>query len=901
MDYSKTLNLPKTDFPMKANLPKREPEIQKVWEEEDIYNCLRRKRKDAPMYILHDGPPYANGDIHMGHALNKVLKDIIVKYKLMSGFDAPFRPGWDCHGLPIEYSVLKEIGAETPLKPKELRKECEKYVRCFVRVQMEQFKRLGIFGDWKNPYLTINSSYSERTIEMFEKLVTAGYIYKSVKPVYWCINCQTALAEAEVEYIERTDPSIWVRFKIKDRPRSFLLIWTTTPWTLPANVAIAVHPRYEYQEIKVGEDILIMARELVDSTMNEAGISNYEVIRAFEGAELEEIRCTHPFIEREVKVVLGDYVTLEQGTGCVHIAPGHGIEDYETGITYKLPVISPVDERGRFTEDVALFSGQGVFAANPAIIETLNSAGSLFHNGEVTHSYPHCWRCKKPIIFRATSQWFINLEANDLRKRTMEAIKDVEWIPDWGEERLSNMLRNRSDWCISRQRVWGVPIPAFYCKSCGEYLVSQDVIRRVREVIRRESLEAWFDKGAEEFTNGTTCNRCGGTTFCKETDILDVWFESGSSWAAVLDRKADLYLEGSDQHRGWFQSSLLIAIGVKNESPYKTVLTHGFMLDKDGRAMHKSLGNVISPLSIVSRFGSDVLRLFIASSDYRDDIRLGEEILKRVVDTYRKIRNTFRFILGNLYDFNPSQDKVEYNDLLPIDKYILHRLQELIEEVNRSYERFEFYRVTRLIVNFCIVDLSSFYLDILKDRLYTSYRYSKDRWSAQTVLYEILRTLLPIMAPILSFTTEEIWQSLPPDWKNEKSVYLVDFPHINEEYLNEELVKEWKELRNIREDVNYHLELARSEGILKSSLEAKVLIFPSKDNVSLLRKYEEDLRSLFIVSQVRIGTTSNKTEIKVEHADGSKCSRCWNYSETVGKNGKHPVLCSRCISVIERG
>lgn len=909
MDYQSTLNLPKTEFKMKANLPKKEPEILKFWEELNIYERLRKEKKGLPKYILHDGPPYANGDIHMGHALNKILKDIIVKYKSMKGFDSPYVPGWDCHGLPIEYKVLAETKNSDKMSKTEIRKVCRDYANHFAQVQKEQFKRLGIFGDWENPYLTLSNDYSAAVIDVFKELVKKGYIYKSKKPVYWCATCRTALAEAEVEYKEVSSPSIYVKFPIKQHSISHIphstsiLIWTTTPWTLPANVAIALNPQFEYALIKLEEENLILAKELVESTMTAASQNHYEEIATFMGDELEKIVCQHPFIDRESLVVLGTYVTRDEGTGCVHIAPGHGLDDYEVGFRYNLPVITPVDDNGRFTEEAQEFAGLGVFEANKPIIEKIQSLGRLFHQETITHSYPHCWRCKKPIIFRATDQWFIRLETEDLRQRTLNAIKEVNWIPNWGQERFYNTVDSRADWCISRQRTWGVPIPAFYCRECNQTILDLEAIELIKTKIKEEGTNIWFEEDEDAFLpKDMKCPKCGGKKFKKEEDIIDVWFESGVSYQAVLKKwpeltfPADLYLEGSDQHRGWFQSAMLTSMASEGSPPYKAVLTHGFMLDEEGKAMSKSVGNVISPLEIIDKYGADILRLWVISEDYRTDVRLGKEILTRMGESYRKIRNTFRFMLGNLYDFNPKSDKIEYERMMKIDKWVLHRLTQLIQKVIDAYERFEFHIIYYLTLNFCSSFLSSFYLDILKDRLYTFKADSQERRSAQTVMYELTNSLARLLAPILSFTTEEIWQNLNKEDKK-TSIHLTLLPTPNTNYLNETLSSQFEELMEIRKEVSKALEEKRALGIIGSSLEAHVILTYTKEKETLLKEYEDELKYILIVSYVEL-IRGDELKIEIKKAKGSKCSRCWNYSEVVGSYSEHPTLCERCIKVV---
>jgi isoleucyl-tRNA synthetase len=930
MNYRDTLNLPQTTFPMKANLKDMEPRIQGFWDELEVYSLMCEKNAGKPKYILHDGPPYANGHIHMGHALNKILKDIIVKYKAMSGFDAPYVPGWDCHGMPIEHQVMKEIknkekGTEAVgagSKPDtfehrdteagepsqaqgvaSIRKMCADYAAKFIDIQREEFKRLGIFGDWKNPYLTMSPEYSASIIEVFERLVRDGFVYKSNKPVYWCRSCATALAEAEVEYIDKQSPSVYVKFPLIYEDNTFVLVWTTTPWTLPGNVAIALHADFEYVKVKINskstEEILILGRDLLDVTMKKAGITDYEVIDNFLGRTMERKVCQHPFIERDSIIILADYVTRDQGTGCVHTAPGHGVDDYSSGIRYKLPVITPVNEKGCFTEEADEFAGIDVFKANPVIIEKLKGLNRLLSTEIITHSYPHCWRCKQPIIFRATPQWFINIDKDGFREKVLEDIDKVTWLPSWGRDRFYNTISARPDWCISRQRTWGVPIPAFYCEDCGEYILDGNIISFVKEKIRQFGADIWFDSETNKLIpEGTICPKCNSHNLRKENDIIDVWFESGSSHCGVLRERdylaypADLYLEGSDQHRGWFQSSMLTACAIEKCPPYKGVLTHGFMVDAAGKAMHKSSGNVIAPEEIINQYGADVLRLWVSSEDYRQDVKIGKEILQRMAESYRKIRNTWRFMLSNLYDFS-EQSMVSYDSLQPIDQWILHRLQILVQKANQAYADFEFHQLYHLLINFCTVDLSAIYLDVSKDRLYTHGKNSLSRRSAQKVLKEILGALIPLSTPILSFTCEEIWQHL--NWEREKSVFLIEFPIVNNAFVNEELASAWMRIFEIREQVNNEIEKYRADGLIGSSLEAQVILTLPSDDKKLLEKYAGDVAAVFIVSNLIIQTGEFK--IEVQKTTGKKCIRCWCYSENVGLSPIHPELCQKCVDV----
>ncbi len=935
MDYRKTLNLPQTKFPMRADLVKREPEILKFWEENRIYEALRKKLKGKPKYILHDGPPYANGNVHIGTALNKILKDIIVKYKSMQGYDSPYLPGWDCHGLPIEHQVMKSLreGKRNNLTKHEIRKECRRFAEKFVGIQKEQFKRLGVLGDWNNPYLTMHPGYEAKIIEVFGELVGKGFIYRALKPVHWCIHCQTALAEAEVEYGDHESPSIYIKFSLtpKSAGRAYnlytgldlppdvrisILIWTTTPWTLPANMATALHPDYQYALVKIkGDEMLIIVRDLVDTVMEKVGITEYEIVATAVGSKLEGIKYLHPLSKDECPVILGETVVKDEGTGCVHTAPGHGEADYELGLKHRLPIFAPVDEEGRFNSEVSGFAGMNVFEANKPITERLKEDGSLLYQEALIHSYPHCWRCKRPVIFRATDQWFISVDRNGLRQRSLKEIEKVNWIPGWGQVRIRNMVEERPDWCISRQRVWGVPIPIFYCLGCGRELFSEKAIKAVASLFSKEGSDSWFLKD-EILPQDISCQGCGQKKFRKETDILDVWFESGVSHRAVLKDNenlsypADLYLEGSDQHRGWFQTSLLTAVGVESQAPYKTVLTHGFMVDGEGKKMSKSLGNLISSEEAVQKYGADVIRLWVSSEDYRNDIAFSSEILTRMMEAYRRIRNSCRFILGNIYDFEPDKDRVDYEQLPEIDRWALSRLAGLVGKASRAYDGFEFHRLYHDLHNFCAVDLSSFYFDVLKDRLYTFAASSPERRSAQTVLHEILLTLTKLMAPLLSFTAENVWQHLPG--KEEESVHLASWPRLDESYLNEKLEERWARLLRVREEVYRILEKARREKMIGNFLEAKVALYSTSSNLtSFLKEYESELTTVFIVSRVELtevktlpedvssGEEIKELGIRAERARGRKCERCWIWSETVGERKEHPTICQRCLKVIQ--
>ncbi len=921
MDYKKTLNLPQTSFPMKANLSKREPEILARWEEMGIYQKLREQSKGSPPYILHDGPPYANGHIHLGTALNKILKDMIVRSRQMSGFDAPYVPGWDCHGLPIEHQVDKELGPRKKTMTKvEIRRHCRRYAEKFIDIQRDEFKRLGGLGDWENPYLTMSYDYEATIARELGRFFANGGVIRSKKPIYWCPSCRTALAEAEVEYHDHTSPSIYVKFPLTDESRAkipslageqvSILIWTTTPWTLPANLAITLHPDFSYVAVKTGGETWILAEGLLEKCLQTFGVEDHQVVARFTGPELAGLKCRHPFLDRDSLVVLGRHVTLEAGTGCVHTAPGHGREDYDMALQYGLDVYSPVDDDGRFVSDMPFFAGQFVFDANKAVNAKLRELGKLVHEAALSHSYPHCWRCKKPVIFRATEQWFISMEENDLRRRALEWIDRVEWIPNWGRERIHNMVAHRPDWCISRQRSWGVPITVFTCEDCGELLAGPEIFEHVTALFEKEGADCWFSLDpAELMPEGTRCARCNGSRFKKETDILDVWFDSGASYAAVLERRsdlnapADLYLEGSDQHRGWFHSSLLEAVGTRNTAPYKSVLTHGFVVDGQGYKMSKSLGNVIAPGEIIQQYGAEILRLWVAAEDYRDDIRISQDILKRLSEAYRRIRNTCRFLLGNLHDFDPAADRVPYDRMDELDRFALHQLQGLIGRVREAYDRFEFHRVYHALHNYCVVDLSAFYLDILKDRLYTTAPASPKRRSAQTALHEILTSLLELMAPVLCFTADEAWGYLPQGAG--ETVHLQSFPQVDSARVDASLEERWQAILNLRTDVQRALEGARQAKVIGHPLDARVALVLPEPLGETLAGQEELLRSVFIVSEVSLveekdieeaveGVETPGLRIRVEPAVGLKCERCWVRAQSVGQFADHPTICHRC-------
>ncbi len=908
-DYKETLNLPKTDFSMKGDLPSLEPKVLKKWEEMRIYEKMLEKRKNSKNFILHDGPPYANGNIHMGHALNKILKDIIIKFKTLKNFRCVFIPGWDCHGLPIELKVEEEKGRFLKEDKISFIKECRNFAGHYISVQKEEFKRLGVFGDWENPYKTMSYPYEGKILEEFGKIFEGGYVYRGLKPVLWCIHCKTALAEAEVEYEEKTSPSIYVKFELTEESkekigfkgeRVYVIIWTTTPWTLPANLAIAFHPEYEYSALKIDGKIFILASELIQKFEKETGIAGTELKR-FYGKELEFLKAFHPFYRRESLFVLANYVTLDEGTGCVHTAPGHGKEDCETGIQYGLDLYSPVDENGIFDSSVEFFGGMNLFDANPKIIEHMKKNGSLVKEGKIVHSYPHCWRCKNPVIFRTTPQWFISVDKNSLRKRALEEISKVKWVPPWGMHRIKGMMETRSDWCISRQRIWGIPIPSMKCRKCEEEYLEMRMIKKSVEILKNVGIEGWHKRTVREILEeNPKCPKCN-EELVKGENILDVWFDSGVSHSAVLEENpllswpADMYLEGSDQHRGWFHSSLLTAVATRGMAPYRIVLTHGFVVDKEGRKMAKSLGNVISPDEIIEKYGAEIIRLWASAEDYTEDMKLSQEILNGLVDAYRKIRNTIRFLLGNLYDFNPALHSVPLNELTDIDKFILYKLNELIAKVSEAYDDFTFHRVYHSIYRFATVELSAFYLDILKDRLYTFAPNSKERRSSQTAFYHILRTLLIILSPILSFTCEEAWGYIPGE--KSESVFLEDFPERIPVEVSDEFVREHEKLLEMRDRVLKALEIARNSKLIRSSLEAEIIIKSKGDERKLLEKYRDFLPTLFIVSKVQV-EEGKDFEIKVERAKGKKCARCWNYSEEVG-NFDPPDVCERCIRVLK--
>ncbi len=925
MDYSKTLNLPETDFPMRGNLPKREPEIMEFWKTNDIYNKRQQKAEGKKQFILHDGPPYANGKIHLGHVVNKVLKDMILKYKSLRGYQTPYVPGWDTHGMPIEHAAIKNLGLNRhELDPLKLREECKNYALQWIDIQREDFKRLGVNGDWDNPYITLKHAYEAKQIEVFGDMAKKGHIYKGLKTVYWCPSCETALAEAEIEYAEKKSHTIYVKFAAADTQSKlpegltnenvFAVIWTTTPWTLPANVAIAVHPELEYNWVKVENEVYLIANGLLEAVAKDAKWESYEIVGSIKGEDAAGMTFTHPFIDRTSIVVTADYVTLEQGTGCVHTAPGHGPDDFETGLRNDLPVLSPVNGAGKFTEEAGEFAGMDIHDAEVPIIKRLAANGALLSKGSVRHQYAHCWRCKNPVIYRATEQWFASVDG--FREEALKAVEDSRWIPSWGENRIHNMIADRHDWCISRQRVWGVPLPIFYCEKCNEHIINEETIEVIKELFAKEGSDAWWAKSAEEILpTGFVCPKCGHTHFRKETDIMDVWFDSGSSHAAVLEQReelswpADLYLEGSDQHRGWFQSSLLTSVATRGRAPYNAVLTHGFVVDGEGKKMSKSVGNVIFPQEIIEKFGADILRLWVSSADYQADIRISNDIMKQLSEVYRKIRNTFRYILGNLNNFNPETDMVSYDELEEFDKWALLRLAQVHDKVTTAYENYEFHVMYHAVHNYCTVDLSSIYLDVLKDRLYTSGATSVSRRAAQTTMYHILKTLVVSLSPILTFSTEEVWKHMPKTADMPESVQLADWPVLSEEYKNEALDQKWEQILDLRGEITKALEIARRDKVIGHSLDAAVTIYATGENYARLAELGEFLPRLLIVSRVQLvedaeapegAFCSEETEMAVQvvAAEGEKCERCWIFDETVGQVSEHPTLCKRCAAVL---
>ena len=975
LELKKTVNLPKTGFAQKANLAQAEPARLKRWSEINLYALIRESRKGRDKFILHDGPPYANADIHLGTALNKIVKDFVVKSRTMLGHDSPYVPGYDCHGLPIELYVDKKLGAKKANMPAlSVRRACREHATEALKRQTKDFQRLGILGLWENPYLTMSNQYEADTARLFGRFVERGYVYKGARPVYWCVYDQTALAEAEVEYKEHTSPSVYVKFPLASDPseidpalagrKVFFLIWTTTPWTLPANLAIAVNPNFEYAAIENGEEVYVVASELAEAVAEKCGLAAPRVVARFSGAKLDRLQCRHAWLDRASLVILGDHVTLggeadaeteldvkearareatsKAGTGCVHTAPGHGHDDFVIGKQYGLEIYCPVDHAGRFTEEVEHFAGERVFEANAKIVEFLAGRGALVFSENYSHRYPHCWRCKNPVIFRATPQWFISLDARapeahaeqdedgrplsnytdneqdapeSLRAGALREVERVEWVPAWGVDRMRNMLKGRPDWCVSRQRVWGVPIPVFYCEGCSETLADPSVIKHVADIFERESSDAWYAREARELLpDGFACPTCAGAEFRKETDILDVWFDSGASSVAVLEHyeelrwPADIYLEGGDQYRGWFNSSLMVGLAAHDRAPYDTVLTHGWVVDGQGKAMHKSAGNSVSPNEVIKESGAEIIRLWCASSDYQEDMRCSDEILQRVSDAYRKMRNTARFALGNLAGFDPARDAVVYEEMLEIDRWALAELDAVVERVRAAYATYEFHTVYHALYNFCTVTLSARYFDIIKDRLYTAAPRSHARRSAQTALHHIADALARLLAPVLVFTADEIWENIPRAVHGDDaeaaalaSVHLAEFPApLN--IRDTELDARWSRLFEVREEVLAALERERVAKVIGSSLEARVVLNASGETYELLKRYEDQLRYLFIVSQVDVNESGVKAESaftsSVSRAEGEKCERCWNYSVRVGEAPRYPTACERCVEAL---
>ncbi len=912
-DYGKTLNLPSTDFPMRASLPEKEPKIQKEVFEKGLYEKILKKNEGHESFVLHDGPPYANGEIHAGHALNKILKDTIVRYKSMRGYYAPYIPGYDTHGMPTEKKAIEKLGLDRSKIPvTKFRDTCKEFTSKYKEVQTEGFKRLGVLGDWDHPYVTYDPKMEARQIGVFGDMYKKGYIYKGLKPVYWCTDCETALAEAEIEYKDVTGPSIYVKFPVRDakgkfdEKDTFVVIWTTTPWTLPGNLGIAIGEDFEYSLVEANGERYIMATELVKKVMEVAEIKDYKEVQKFKGKELEGVLCKHPFLDRDSVVILGSDDTIDvqltEGTGAVHSAPGYGKEDYLAGLKNNLGIVVTVDEKGHQTEGAGPFAGMYYAKSNKEITKWLDENGYLLKETQISHSYPHCWRCKKPVIYRATDQWFASVDG--FRKEALEAIKGVKWIPAWGEERISSMIRDRNDWCISRQRTWGVPLPIFYCEDCKKPYVTEESIKKIQDIFREKGSNAWYDLPEKELMpEGAKCEECGCTSFKKETDIMDVWFDSGSTHQSVLVERglkypADLYLEGNDQYRGWFQSSLLTSVATNGIAPYKEVLTHGFVTDGQGRKMSKSLGNGVAPSDVANKYGADILRLWALSADYTGEVSLSDDILKQISEVYRKIRNTARYILGNTFDYDPNEP-VKYEDLEEIDKWALTRLNKLIRDAIKDYDNYTFSNCYHDINQFCVIDMSNFYLDIIKDRLYTYKKESRERRSAQTTMYIILDALVKLLAPMIPFTAEEIWKAMKHTKGEEvESVMLTDFPEVDEKYDNKELTEKWDKIIKVKDIVAKELENARADKVIGHSLNAKVTIFAEGDQYKFLEENKELLQTVFIISALEIKQNERKDEIKlgvkVEQAPGEKCERCWMYSETVGEDKENPTICHRC-------
>ena len=918
VDYGKTLNLPETSFPMRASLPEKEPQIQKELFDNDLYEKILKKNEGHESFILHDGPPYANGEIHAGHALNKILKDTIVRYKSLKGYYSPYVPGYDTHGMPTEKKAIEKLGLDRSKIPvTKFRDTCKEFTSNYKELQTGGFKRLGVLGDWEHPYVTYDPNMEARQIGVFGDMYKKGYIYKGLKPVYWCTDCETALAEAEIEYKDVTGSSIYVKFPVKDSKgkfdskNTFIVIWTTTPWTLPGNLAITLGEDFDYSIVEANGERYVIASELVEKVMGIAEIKEYKEIQKLKGKELEGVLCKHPFLDRDSVVIMGSEdtvnVELTEGTGAVHTAPGYGKEDYMAGQKYNLGIVVTVDSKGHQTEGAGPFEGMYYAKANKEITKWLEENGYLLKETQISHSYPHCWRCKKPVIYRATPQWFASVDG--FREKVLEAIKTVKWHPTWGEDRMTEMIKGRNDWCISRQRTWGVPLPIFYCKDCEEPYVTEESIKKIQNIFREKGSNAWYDMKEEELMpEGAKCSKCGCTHFKKETDIMDVWFDSGSTHQSVLVERglpypADLYLEGNDQYRGWFQSSLLTSVATNGMAPYKEVLSCGFVVDGQGRKMSKSLGNGVSPIDVCNKYGADILRLWVLSADYTMDVSLSDDILKGISDVYRKIRNTARYILGNTYDYNPDEP-VDYEDLQEIDKWALTRLNKLVRDCTKDYDEYNFSSCYHDINQFCVVDMSSFYLDIIKDRLYTSKKDSLERRAAQTTMYIILDSLVKILAPMISFTAEEIWKEMKHTKEETvESVMLTEFPQVNEKYDNEELTEKWNRIIKLKDIVSKELENARAEKTIGHSLNAKVTIYAEGAQYEFIKQNLELLETVFIISAIDVKENERKDEVKlgvkVEEAPGEKCERCWMYSETVGEDKEHPTICHRCSENIK--
>ena len=951
MDYSKTLHLPETEFPMRGNLPKKEPGFVEFWQQNHLYEkrIEKRKKEGAPTFVLHDGPPYANGKIHIGHALNKTLKDIIVRYHHMAGNEAIYVPGWDTHGLPIEYAVLKDSGEDRAnMTPLELRKKCLAYAKKWIEIQKEDFIRMGVVGDFAHRYVTFDPHLEAKELEVFGEMANKGYIYKGKKAVYWCTHCETALAEAEIEYKDRKSPSIYVKYPMidvhglqpegVDPSKVFAVIWTTTPWTIPASCYISVNPKFTYVWVhnKAADEYYLMNKELAPASLSDCKVEDYEFVgREMLGSELDLAKFEHPLAhfapetygDRTIYVLEGNHVTLDAGTGCVHTAPGHGVDDFEVYKTYEnagklhQSIVCPVDEKGHMTAEAGEFLvGKTIWEAEGPVISTLAHEGRLLGKKSLHHQYAHCWRCKQPVIYRATDQWFASI--NDFRDKALKAVDDTRFIPSWGHDRLYNMIRDRQDWCISRQRSWGVPIPAFYCDDCGKWIITPETMKKVEEIVEKEGTDAWWAHSAEELLpEGFKCPHCGGTHFHKEKDIMDVWFDSGSTWNGVLrypheeswkdmSYPCDLYLEGSDQHRGWFHSSLLTSVAVNGHAPYKAVLTHGFTMDGEGRKMSKSVGNVVAPQDVINKYGADVMRLWISSVDYQGDVRLSDKIVKSMSDVYRKIRNTFRYLLGNLSDFDPKTDSVAYADMEELDRWALLRMEQVKETVLKAYDDYEFHVMYHAVHNFCTVDLSAIYLDILKDRLYTEKADSKLRRSAQTAMYEILTTLVRLVAPVLCFTSEEVWQALPNKEEREWSVHMSDMPKVNEAYLDKALDEKWKKRLAVRSVAMKALEEARQAKVIGHPLDAEVTVYADGEAYDIVKAMEKELADFLLVSQTHIvSSTAAAPENAASNEEGTvkasvavctlaKCERCWKRSADVDADPKHPGVCARCAHVL---